>query len=199
VIRSGQQAKYECEQGLEPAYDWPATNNNARLDTGTLFTYFGRLKKQSCWVQKARAAYIVCGAGPIFSGRESVRLSIRPSVRPSVYPTNRQQQRRPAGLLLSAGGVYSRYRSIAAGADADQWTSERGVVQLDRLAAGHFRSALVLRFQITMMLIAVLTRGKVLSWEYRSSRKRNSRPSSTHTILNAHSPTRFFIINSTYW
>jgi len=39
-----------------------------------------------------------------WNGRDS-------SVRPSVCPVDRQQQRRPAGLLLSAG---SRYRSIAA-------------------------------------------------------------------------------------
>ena len=38
----------------------------------------------------------------------------------------------------------------------------------------------------------VLTREKVLSWEYRSLRKRNSRPSSTPTILNAHSPNTLF-------
>ena len=37
----------------------------------------------------------------------------RPSVRPSVRPIDQQQQRRPAGLLLSAGGVCSRYRPIA--------------------------------------------------------------------------------------
>jgi len=36
------------------------------------------------------------------------------------------------------------------------------------------------------------TRGKVLSWEYRSPRKRNSRPSSTPTILNAHCPQHAF-------
>ena len=38
----------------------------------------------------------------------------------------------------------------------------------------------------------ILTRGKVLSWEYRYPRKRNSRPSSTPTILNAHSPNTLF-------
>ena len=44
------------------------------------------------------------------------------------------------------------------------------------------------------------TRGKVLSWVYRSPRKRNLRPSSTPIILNAHSPQHaFFITNSTYW
>ena len=37
------------------------------------------------------------------------------SVRPSVRPIDQQQQRRPAGLLLSAG-VCSRYRPTAAGA-----------------------------------------------------------------------------------
>ena len=36
--------------------------------------------------------------------------------------------------------------------------------------------------------VYLITRGKVLSWKYRSPRKRNSRPSSTPTILNAHSP-----------
>ena len=37
------------------------------------------------------------------------------------------------------------------------------------------------------------TREKVLPWEYRSPRKRNSRPSSTPTILNAHSPQHAFL------
>ena len=37
------------------------------------------------------------------------------SVRPSVCPVDRQQQRRPAGLLLRSGAG-SRYRSIAAAA-----------------------------------------------------------------------------------
>ena len=41
--------------------------------------------------------------------------------------------------------------------------------------------------------VAWPTRGKVLSWEYRSPRKRNSRPSSTATILNAHSPQHAFL------
>ena len=39
----------------------------------------------------------------------------------------------------------------------------------------------------------VKTRGKVLSWEYRSLWKWNSRPSSTPTILNAHSPQHAFL------
>ena len=43
----------------------------------------------------------------------------------------------------------------------------------------------------------VLTKGNVLSWEYRSPRKRNSRPSSTPAILNAHPPNTLFIANST--
>jgi len=37
------------------------------------------------------------------------------------------------------------------------------------------------------------TRGKVLSWEYRSPRKRNSCPSATPTIFNAHSPQHAFL------
>jgi len=37
------------------------------------------------------------------------------------------------------------------------------------------------------------TRGKVLSWVYRSLRKRNLRPSSTPIILNAHSPQHAFL------
>ena len=45
-----------------------------------------------------------------WNGRDS-------SVRPSVCPVDRQQQRRPAGLLLSSGAC-SRYRSVAAAAAA---------------------------------------------------------------------------------
>jgi len=41
------------------------------------------------------------------------------SVRPSVCHIDRQQQRRPAGLLLSAG-VYGKYGSTAAAAGAKQ-------------------------------------------------------------------------------
>ena len=41
------------------------------------------------------------------------RSSVHPSVRPSICPVNRQQQRRPAGLLLRSGAG-SRHRSIAA-------------------------------------------------------------------------------------
>ena len=48
------------------------------------------------------------------SMRSRVYVTVgRPSVRPSVRPIDRQQQRRPASLLLSAGGVCSRYRPIA--------------------------------------------------------------------------------------
>ena len=43
-----------------------------------------------------------------------------------------------------------------------------------------------------------ITRGKVLSWEYRSLRKRNLRPSSTPTILNAHSPNTLFYNKKIY-
>ena len=45
-------------------------------------------------------------------GLRNGRVSVRPSVRPSVCPVDRQQQRRAAGLLLSAGAC-SRYRSMA--------------------------------------------------------------------------------------
>ena len=48
-------------------------------------------------------------------------------------------------------------------------------------------------FRLQSLLWYNATRGKVLSWEYRSPRKRNSRPSSTRTILNAHSPNTLFI------
>jgi len=53
-------------------------------------------------------------APTMHSMRSRVYVTVgRPSVRPSVRPIDRQQQRRPAGLLLSAGGVCSRYRPIA--------------------------------------------------------------------------------------
>ena len=105
-------AKYEYERGLEPAYHWPATNNNARRDTRTLFTYFGSLKTKV--VECIQKHY----ARALWRRRHSMRSGDYATV---CRPIDRQQQRRPAGLLLSSG-ICSRYRSIATGADADQRT-----------------------------------------------------------------------------
>jgi len=52
---------------------------------------------------------------PVGEGGKNYSYATGSSVRPSVCPVDRQQQRRPAGLLLRSGAG-SRYRSIAAAA-----------------------------------------------------------------------------------
>jgi len=67
---------------------------------------------------------------------------------------------------------------------------------------GRFRSLLRLPHGLarycSTLGIESKTRGKVLSWEYRSPRKRNSRPPQPLPYLMPIPPTRFFITNSTY-
>jgi len=80
--------------------------NNPPSSAPTLSTHTHTHSIVSCYRRVIDAPRSVREAGSLCNGRASIRLSV-------CLPHRCQQQRRPAGLLLSAG-VCTRYRSVAA-------------------------------------------------------------------------------------